>query len=80
MAWEIEIDGQVLQEKFGTEEEANQFAANKRGQDWSKKIIVRQEGSATKTDAAPKQQQPADMLGAADLLSQQQKTQQQQKK
>lgn len=44
MAWEVEIDDKVQDQKFSTEEEASQFAANQRGQNWSMKIDVRLTG------------------------------------
>lgn len=61
MAWVIEINGERQEETFKTEDEANQFAANKRGNDWSMKIEVRD------TDAPkspPKPQQPEQPLAA----------------
>lgn len=44
MAWIVEVEGEQLPEKFPNEEAANQAAANARGNDWDRKIVVREEG------------------------------------
>lgn len=55
MAWVIEINGERLKETFETEDEANQFAANRRGNDWSMKIDVHDTDGR---NSPPKPQQP----------------------
>lgn len=57
MSWEIEVDGKVLPEKYDTEDAANQAAANHRGQDWSKKINVRESGTASASPQSKAQPQ-----------------------
>ena len=46
MSWEIELDGELHDQAFATEAEANQAAANIRGQDWGRKIVVREAGKS----------------------------------
>ena len=41
MKWQVAIYGNVHDKTFPTEDEANQFAANERGNDWAKKIEVK---------------------------------------
>lgn len=70
MSWEVEIEGTMLPQKFETEAEANQAAANARGPDWSKKIIVRDTAASGDASTARKPApQPAAPVGVLEALA-----------
>lgn len=54
MAWRVVVDGTPLRESFDTEDEASQAAADRRGNDWSKKIDVVELKPEAKPEVPPK--------------------------
>lgn len=59
MDWEVIVEGVAEKQRHETEAEANQAAANIRGNDWAKKIEVRgPTAAAPKPDPAPQSVAP----------------------